>query len=379
MATGHIRKRTNKKGEVTYQITVETDRDPITGERNRTYKTIKGTKKQADATMRQMISEAENGGIVSSSSLTLKSWLETWLQSYMPNIAQTTRAGYEEKITEYIAPKLGHIPISSLTPIAIQTFFNDLSSKGLSAKTVRNTFNILNPALKKAVALRMIQFNPCTGVELPKLVKPKTNIYNSTQITEMLKLSKDTDMHLIAVLCFSLGLRRGELCGLTWNNIDIENRKIDICQNRVSDKKGSVITKAPKSEAGKRQLSIGNDVAEILKKAKTEYEQDKLSLGKKFQDLGYVIRQKDGTPFQPDSLTQKWNRFLKKHNLPHIRFHDSRHSNATALIQAGISPKVVQQRLGHADISITLNTYTHVLPSMDIEAANAIDNLIPTP
>ena len=376
MAAGHIRKRITSKGETTYQITVESDRDPITGERNRKYKTIKGTKKQAETIMRQMIQEAENGGIASSSGIRLKDWLEQWLKTYKPNIEQTTRGGYQEKIDEYIVPKLGQIPIGSLNPLAVQNFINDLSTQGLAPKTIRNTYNILNPAMKKAVELRMISFNPCVGAVLPKLVKYQPNIYSKEKMAEMLKVTKGTDMHLIAVLEFSLGIRRGELCALKWEHIDLENKKVTICENRVNDKKGNVVTKPPKSEAGKRVISVGEDVATVLLEAKQVYQQDKMKLGTKFKDLGYVVRKQNGTPFQPDSLTQKWRRFLEKNNLPVIRLHDSRHSNATALIESGVSAKVVQQRLGHSDVTLTLNTYTHVLPSMDEEAANILDNLI---
>ena len=340
------------------------------------HKTIKGTKKQAEATMRQMISEAENGGIVCSSVLCLKDWLEQWLKAYKPNIEDTTRSGYQEKISEYINPKLGHMPLATLQPLTIQTFFNDLTSQGLAPKTIRNTFNILNPALKKAVELRMLNYNPCCGVVLPKLVKYQPNIYDTTQINDVLKKAKGTDMYLIAVLEFSLGIRRGELCALKWEHVDLENQKVTICENRVNDKKGKVITKSPKSEAGKRVISIGTDVVSVLQKAKDTYIQDKTKLGNKFQDFGYVVRKRDGTPFQPDSLTQKWRRFLEKNNFPLIRLHDSRHSNATALIQSGVSAKVVQQRLGHSDVKLTLDTYTHVLPSMDMEAANILNDLM---
>ena len=137
-----------------------------------------------------------------------------------------------------------------------------------------------------------------------------------------------------------------------------------------------VIVKAPKSESGIRDIYVGKEVMEELRKAKLQYLNDALTCGYGFQNLDLVVRQEDGSPVKPDSMTQKWERFLKKYNLPKIRLHDLRHSNATALIQAGVSPKVVQQRLGHSDVNITLNTYTHVLPEMDIEAAEKLDDII---
>ena len=111
----------------------------------------------------------------------------------------------------------------------------------------------------------------------------------------------------------------------------------------------------------------------ILRQERVKYMTDLLERGSNFQNLGFVIRQHDGAPIRPDSMTQKWTRFIEANSLPHIRFHDLRHSNATALIQAGVNPRVVQQRLGHADVNITLNTYTHVLPDMDMDAAEKLD------
>lgn len=132
--------------------------------------------------------------------------------------------------------------------------------------------------------------------------------------------------------------------------------------------------KSPKSDAGRRDISIGNDVAVLLSKAKMQYYNDRSDPC--FKDMDHVILKPNGTPYRPDSMTQKWGRFLKAHNLPYIRLHDLRHTHATLLIQSGTSPKVVQQRLGHADVTITLNTYTHVMPDMAQEAAEKIDSLI---
>ena len=136
------------------------------------------------------------------------------------------------------------------------------------------------------------------------------------------------------------------------------------------------ILKAPKTDAGIRDIHIGKDLVAILKEAYKQYRLDKIRYGSGFQDLGFVIRQEDGSPLHPDSMTRKWTRFIEANNLPRIRLHDLRHSNATALIRAGVNPKVVSERLGHADVSITLNTYTHVLPDMDAAAADKLDELL---
>ena len=232
-------------------------------------------------------------------------------------------------------------------------------------------YNNLNAALKKAVVLRMIPHNPCEGTVLPKLQKPQTNVYSITQIQNALAVADDLSTYLLILLGASVGLRRGEMAALQWKDVDLVKNTVSIYQSRVHTTLG-IIEKAPKTQAGKRTITIGHDVVDALRDAKAIYDKA-LCNNPGFKDLGYVLFKENGEPFHPDSLTQKWERFVAKHHLPHIRLHDLRHSNATAMIAAGINAKVVQHRLGHANISITLDTYTHVLPEMDQEAAEKLN------
>lgn len=373
MATGHLKPRENKDGSKSYQIVIELDRDPITGKRIRHYKSVKGTKKQANAMLHNLLAQYNSGNVVNTTTLSLGSWIDQWLKTYLPNIEGSTRNSYEEKIRNYIKPSLGTIPLKILTANAIQALVNDMLKKGLSPKTIRNTYNILHPALEKAVLLRMLPHNPCIGVVLPKLQRPKVNIYNQTQSKQVLAAAEGTDIYIMLLLGLTVGMRRGEIAALRWENVDFVNKTIHICESRSHANK-TVVQKTPKTEAGDRTVAVGQDVMAALQKAKEAY--DEKVKEPWFRNLGFVICKGDGTPYRPDSLTQKWERFTERNNLPHIKLHGLRHTNATAMIAAGISPKVVQQRLGHADVSITLNTYTHVLPSMDKEAAEKIDNIL---
>lgn len=374
MATGHLRKREGINGAISYQLTAEGERDPITGKRERRYKTVKGTKKQAEAELRKMIADLESSSVITASSMKLSDWMATWLNTYLPNIEQTTREGYQEKIDKYINPTLGHLPIKAIKPDNIQLWINGLSKRGLSPKTIRNAYNNLNAALKKAVILRMIPYNPCEGTVLPKLQKYQAQVYNATTIQQALAAADNIVDYLIVLLGATLGLRRGEMAALQWKDVNFSASTVSITQNRVHVK-NSVVQKAPKSQAGNRIIKIGQDVLTALSDAKAVYDDAVLNTSG-FKNLGYILCKENGDPFHPDSITQRWERFIDKHKLPQIRLHDLRHSNATALIAAGVSPKVVQHRLGHANVSITLNTYTHVLPSMDEEAAEKLDNAL---
>ena len=376
MATGHVRKRVAKNGAVSYQVIIEEDRDPLTGKRERHYKTVNGTKKQAEAVMRKLIAEVEDGGIVTQSAMKVGAWMEEWISLYLPNIAMTTRESYIEKNKNYILPELGHIPLKALKNSNIQTWVNQLhKEKQLSPKTIRNTFNILNAALEKSVVLQKIPNNPCKGTVLPKMVKYKAEIYDLKEIEELISKSKGTDMYLPVLLEVSLGLRRGELLALRWDNIDLQNGIIHVRENTVSAG-GKTETKTPKSAAGIRDLTISGYLLEVLRREHTQYLKDKFEQGKLFNDTNLVVRKKDGSGYRPDSMTQKWGRFIKQHDLKPIRFHDLRHSCTTALLQAGVDPKTVQTRMGHADISVTMNTYAHTTKSMDKQAAEKMDDLL---
>jgi len=370
-----IRKCVAKNGDVSYQVVIEGGVDPITGKRNRYYRTVKGTKKQAEAVRDKMKVEMERGYVVDPSAAKLESWMEEWLAQYVPNIEETTRTSYERNIRSYINPMLGQVSLRNLKPAMIQSWINDLHAKrGLSPKSIRNAHIILKAALGKAVVLRMLPYNPCEGVVLPKAVKYKANIYTVKEMAEVLEIAKGSDMYLPVLLATNLGLRRGEILGLRWEHVDLKNSVIHIRENRVITAKG-VQTKAPKSSAGIRDITFGAQVLVALKEAKKQYTLNKLAIGQDFNDSGIVVCQEDGTPFRPESLTRKWRRFLEAHNLKDIRFHDLRHSCATALLEAGVDPKTVQTRLGHADISMTMNIYAHCTPAMDRNAAQKLDEL----
>ena len=375
MATGNIRERRRANGEMSYEITVEGERDAFTGQRNRVYKTVRGSKKEANAIMRQMMADMDRGIAIRKCPKKISEWMDEWLELYIPNVEETTRVGYKTKVRNYIKPYLGDIYVQSLRTPHVQRMVNDMIARGLSPKNIRDTYNNINAAMKKALVLRMIPYNPCEGVVLPKLKRYKAKVYNINMIHQVLSVAEGTDMYLPILLCTTAGLRRGELLALRWEDIDFQNNILKVRNNLVRGEKDYII-KEPKSESGIRDIHIGSEVVSYLKKEKSKYVTDMINYGIGFRNYGFVIRQYDGSPLKPDSMSRKWRRFLETNNLPPIRFHDLRHSHATALIQAGVSPKVVQERLGHSDVQITLNTYTHVLPEMDIEAAEKLDRII---
>ena len=380
-ATGHIRKRVGKNGAVSYQLTVESP-SGIGGKRNRNYATVKGTKKQAEAVLRQMISEVESQTYVRPSKITVAEWMDEWMATYIINSRSvTTIDGYKNQIENYLVPALGDVYLQDLTPAMVQRWVNQLrersplTGKPLAPKTVRNIWLNLSTAMDRALIEDLIKKNPCQHTQLPQKEKYEADVYDQEEIEKLLEAANGTDMELPMLLEVCLGLRRGELLALKWDKIDFEHARVTICENLVEVNK-VLYTKTPKTRSGIRTLEIPPSLLEKLREARLRYLEQKIRLGGDFHDDGYVVCQENGKPYKPDSMGCKFRRFLKDNGLRPIRFHDLRHTNATLMLTNGISPKVAQQRLGHADFSTTMNIYSHVLESVDREAANAIDQAI---
>lgn len=373
MATGHIRKRTTKTGS-SWQLVVEGEHNPITGKRDRTYKTFKGTKKQAEAELRRLVSEIENGGIVTLSTMKLDDWLKIYITDYLPDIADSTRESYEERIRNRISPCLGKLSLNSITTDHIQHWVSNLNEE-LSPKSVRNLFNILRPALEQAVMNQKIPRNPCVGVKLKSIVKQHGDVFDESEIAIALNAARGTTMYLPLLLELSTGMRRGEVLALTWDDVNFETKEITINKSAYAYK-GERKVKPPKTASGIRTLTVSQNLIDELLIAHNDYLTNQNIYGLRFTNSNLVICQEDGKPYHPDSMTTKWCRFVRKNNLKPIRFHDLRHTNATMMIQSGVDYKTVKDRMGHSDISTTLNVYTHRTKKTDETAAQKIDDII---
>ncbi len=317
-STGHIKPRKGKDGSMSYQLVVEIEPDPVTSKRNRFFRTVRGNKKEVAKALRDFQAEIDSSGQPSAlSAMKVKDWMDQWLKLYLPNIEETTHRGYREKINS----------------------------------------------------------NPCQYVTLPKKIKYEADYYTKAEVADVLDKVKGTDLYLPIPIEFYLGLRRGELLGLHWSDIDMDKGIAHIRNNYVRGEKGA-ICKTPKSQAGIRDLPIGASLLPELKKARAQYNMNKLAMGTAFTDSDLVICKPDGTPYKPDTMSHKWERFLKKHSLKKIRFHDLRHTCATMLIEANVPMKTVSTFMGHSNIQITLDTYAHCTKAMEQQAADTIDNIL---
>ena len=368
--TAHLRKRESKSGITTYQIVAEEEAGFSTGKRKRFYRTVKGSKKEAEKAMRNFINELENRTFTKDSKIKVKDFMHQWLELYIKDqLSPTTVQHYVVQTENYIIPVFGDMYLQQVKNIDVQKWIfslqkkSPLTGKPMAPKTIKNIFLNLSAAMKKAVMLELIPKNPCDNITMPKLERFQPDIYSMEEVEHMLDCAKGTSMYLPLMIEVCIGLRRGELLALKWKHIDFEDGYLTVEENLVTVD-NERITKSPKTKSGKRTIQIPSTLLELLKEIHTE---------RNAKPNDYIICQEDGSPYKSDSFSLKFRRFLKANDLKHIRFHDLRHINATIMLSLGISPKVAQERLGHSSYQVTMDIYSHVLKKVEKEAADKLD------
>ncbi len=384
----HIEKHRLKNGKYCWRVIVEQGIGPD-GKRKRIYRNISGTKKDAEALMAQLLSELQTGSYIEPCKLTLCEYLRDWLKNYAEaNLSPTTVDSYTFNLEKHVVPHLGHLLLQQLKPMHIQNLYKDLLENGrtdgkggLSARSILYIHRNLREALQHAARLQLIGKNPADFVTLPRATQYIATVYSEEELINLLRVSENTDMELIIVLAVALGLRRGELLGLKWSDIDLgEHNRITIRHNHVQTTKGN-ITKSPKTTSSIRTLELPDGLVAVLRKHKDLQEKKKKELGDKYFPDNYVCCQTNGAPYCPGYVSKKFAAFLKAHGLKQIRLHDLRHSNATLMLKYGIPAKIASDILGHSKIAITLDLYSHsrTLDDLQKQAAEKIDRLFNAP
>ena len=329
-------------------------------------------KRDASKRLNELKEEIYNDDLAIPTNVKLEKYLMDFLEKYKVNLSITTYNCYVRICKKYINPILGSIKLNDLRPIHIQNYVDDLVGI-LSPQTIKIHINILNLALKRAYKLKLVKYDIVDCIEVPKNKKFKSEVYDQKDIAKLLETIKNTDLELPINLAIGLGLRISEVLGLSWSDIDFMENTITIEKITARDS-GKVILKEPKTDTSKRTISAPKEVMAMLKDYKRKYLQDKLQ--GKIKDCNLLFFDKNENPIAEDVLSKKFSRFLKKHNLKHIRFHDLRHSHVTLLINAKVPIKVISERVGHSNVNTTLNIYSHTLKEMDQEASEKISESI---
>jgi len=370
-----------KDGRWMGQITIGVD--PVTRKSKRL--TFYGkTRKEVQDKIREALNQKDRGLLSEPSRMTLGEWLKTWLEDYKKQeLKISTWESYKSLIEDHMVPELGYIKLNKLKTNDIQRFYNSKLENGrkdgkggLSARTVRYIHTVLSAALDQAVKEGYILVNPAAATTQPRHVKKEITPLSTDQVKQFLQDIKDDWLYPVFITALGTGLRRGELLGLKWDVVDLETGAALIKRELVQVKGKVRLEEYTKTKGSTRTIALPDMVIRELKKLRGKQKQDRLLLGPAYQDNDYVFCWPDGSYIRPDYVYNRLKTLLNEHGLPSIRFHDLRHTFATMLLEAGEHPKVVSEMLGHSSITITLDIYSHVLPSMKEKAAAKLNDIL---
>lgn len=375
---GYIRKRGRS-----WEITVELASRDANGRRARKTVAVRGVKRDAQRKLSEILHALDAGSYVEPSRTTVGEYLDQWLRDYArTHVAPRTYQRYEEIVQLHLKPALGRYQISKLHPVHIQGYYTEALSSGhrkgkggLSSTTVLQHHRVLREALKHALRLELIARNPADAAQSPRAAKREMQVLDDAETKQVLRVAQGTRLSIPILLAVGTGMRRGEILGLRWKDIDLEAATAAVVRSLEVTREG-LRYKEPKSSRSRRRIDLSRFLVEALRRHRVEQARERLRLGQVYQNNDLVCAAPDGRPWNPDSLSSAFRKFLLRQKLPLIRFHDLRHTHATSLFRQNIHPKIVSERLGHANVSITLDTYSHVLPGMQREAAEKLDEVL---
>lgn len=332
------------------------------------------SEKEAEKLLEDIKFEIRQGTLATGPKQTLAQYLEYWLENvHRPLVRISTYYKNRGIIYNHLIPAIGNITLQKLTPYHIQNLCHSKEQAGLKPGTVRNIRQVLHIALDKAVSWGLVGRNVCDVVSSPKVGIRSETVLDMEQAKQLLEIARGHRLEALLTLTVATGLRRGEILSLKWSDVNLEEGSIQIRRTMSRVGKFGIVTSEPKTAKGRRKILLPQFVVEALKMHRQDQGERKKQAGNKWAENDFVFPNIYGGFLEPTYLDQMFKKLLAKSGLPEVRFHDLRHSAATILLSMGIHPKVVQELLGHSQISITLDTYSHVLPSMQQDAMKKLN------
>ena len=347
------------------------------------YRYIYGkTRQKVAEKLTKAMADRDGGLVFDARTMTLGGYLDPWLSdSVRDTVRQNTFDDYAYIVRKHIKPTLGRVKLKNLTPAHVRGLYREKLDSGLSNRTVNYIHVTLHKALKQAVNDALIPRNVTDAVKAPRPVKKEVQALDQDQVRIFLEAAKDDRLEALYIIAITTGLQQGELLGLRWTDIDLEGGVLAVRRALVAGSAGSKAGArfdAPKNNKSRRTVKLTASAVEALKHHKAAQSEERLKLGSLWEDHGLVFPNRVGKPMDHNNLYRRdFKKMLKKAELPNtFRFHDLRHTCATLLLLKNVNPKVVQELLGHATITQTLDTYSHVLPTMQDAATNAMESAL---
>jgi integrase len=368
-----------QRGGRTWLVRVYLGRDPQSGKRRYHNHTVNGNKKDAQRYLTEKLQEIDLGTFVEPSVVTVGEYLDKWLMAAAkPRLTELTFQHYEDLLRRYVRPTLGNAKLGNVRPLDIQTLYSGMQGGGLSARVVRYTHAVLNSALKQAVKWRLMPQNPAAMVDLPRVERKEMQALTPAEASRFLAAAATDRFKALFNLALITGMRPSEYLGLQWPDISFEAGTVTVQRTLTWTHRGTYYFGETKTNHSRRNIPLPVPLLSLLKEHKRGQAEERLKAGAAYQNQNLVFCGREGQPIMPHNLiVRHFKPILKEANLPKtVRLYDLRHTCATLLLASNENPKVVSERLGHASITLTLDTYSHVLPTMQQAASDKLEKML---
>jgi integrase len=305
----------------------------------------------------------------------LDAFLDGWLMAAKPGLAPKSYAAYEMYLRRHVVPELGRVRLADLTPEHVQNLLTRKLDEGLAPQSVVHIRGVLRRALGRAVRFGLVARNVAALTDPPRVQRHDVAAMGAEQARAFLDAIRGERLEGLYLLALTTGMRQGELLGLRWQDVDLDNGELRVV-HALQRVEGILRLVQPKTAKSRRSVTLPAMTVEALRRHHGQQAEVRLSAGANWTDTSFVFCTSTGRPLEPRNVTRSFQRFLKRAGLPRMRFHDLRHSFATLLLIQGLSPRVVMEMLGHSQIALTMNTYSHVIPALQREAASKLDALL---
>jgi integrase len=369
-----------------YSVVVELDRDPITGKRRQKWASGYRTKREAERALSEIAASVHSGTYIEPSKQTLGEFVADWLAAIEPTIRPATHYSYDRNLRLHVLPRLGSVQLRRIDAGMLNGLYAELLADGkqsnggggLSPRSVRYIHTIVHRAFRDAVRWGRIARNPADAADPPRStasMRPTMKTWTAKQLRAFLEHTADHRLHAAFVLLATTGMRRGECLGLRWSDVDLRAGRVSITQTMIAVNH-QVRIGSPKTARARRTVVLDSGTVAAIRDHRQRQIAERLLMGAGFTDHGLVFCRPDGGPLHPERFSRTFMIEAARAGLPAIRLHDLRHTWATLALSAGEHPKVVQERLGHANVSITLDVYSHVTEGLHGDAASRVAGII---
>ncbi len=369
---GYIKKR----GKDSYSLAISMGKDANSGKYKYQWITVKGTKKDADTKLAEILHQKDTGTFIKPAKTTVGEYLELWLTDHKLHLSPRGFERYRDIVKQHLVPDFGNLPLDHLKPEHIQKHYTSCLNKGLSAGTISYHHAVIHVALKTAVKWGLLYRNPADAVDPPSARHKEMKTWTEDQVNIFVEAAKGSRYYILFYTALFTGMRRSELLGLKWGDVDFMFGQICVRRSLHHLKDGSYVFAEPKSAKSRRTIALTPSNTLLLKEHWENQRLERSMLGTSASANDLVFGTVEGKPLRPNTITRAWEVLAAQCGLPVIRLHDARHTHASIMLKQGIHPKIVQERLGHSSIEITLDTYSHVAPGLQEAAAKRFDDFV---